>query len=74
MEIEVGPFGANDRLVVNGPLAIGGNSTLRLELSDGFTPAVGDTFDILDAQTVTGSFTNMELPALSEGQWDFELL
>jgi hypothetical protein len=35
------------------------NGTLNISLASGFTPAVGNTFDILNASSVTGTFTKV---------------
>ena len=34
-------------------------------LEGGFTPAAGDSFDLMDWSTVSGSFENLDLPALA---------
>ncbi len=49
-----------DRLVVNGTVSLDG--TLNVSLIDPFTPAVGDTFTIIDnddTEAVTGTFSNI---------------
>jgi hypothetical protein len=46
------------------------NGTLDVDLLDGFSPSAGQSYDILYGST-TGSFAQMNLPALSNGlQWD----
>ena len=60
--------GEFDRVIVDDALSAGG--TLSVELLDGFMPAAGDSFDLLDFATLSGSFV-LELPALAAGQmWD----
>jgi len=59
---------ANDRLVVNGNVSLGG--TLTASLASGYNPPVGTTADILTASSFggttslpSGSFTTTNLPA-----------
>lgn len=55
-------------LVVNNDVTLAG--TLTVELTEGFQPQEGCTFDILDwGNTITGAFV-LDLPALSYGSWD----
>jgi fibronectin-binding autotransporter adhesin len=63
---QLGGAAANqfDQLNLTGALAAGG--TLDIDLIGGFSPAAGNTFDILDFTTATGSFT-LSLPALTGG-------
>jgi hypothetical protein len=49
-----------DQLLVDGPAALSG--TLNVSLL-GFTPLAGDTFTILTADSLSGQFTNLSLPA-----------
>jgi MYXO-CTERM domain-containing protein len=68
--IELGGTGAGafDKLNVGGALTAGG--TLDVDLINGFTPAAGNAFDILDFASATGTFT-LSLPALTGGlSWD----
>jgi len=61
-----GPFLFTDSLVLT-PY----RSILELSLADGFVPELGNTFDILDFNTVSGSFAEMNLPVLEDGLlWD----
>jgi hypothetical protein len=58
-----------DQLQVDGGALLDG--TLEVALLDGFQPGLGDTFDILDFNTVSGSFSEMKLPALENSLlWD----
>ncbi|MCG3126315.1 MAG: hypothetical protein CHACPFDD_01147 [Phycisphaerae bacterium] len=62
LSIELGghtPGAEHDVLVVNGPATLGG--TLELRLMDGFVPQDGDSFQILTASAVTGSFPAVQL-------------
>jgi Dockerin type I domain/PEP-CTERM motif len=61
--------GANSKLVVAGALTLGG--TLTVNLINGFMPAVGNSFDLLDWGTLSGKFSSLVLPALSNSlSWD----
>lgn len=51
-----------DQLHVAGQLSLGG--TLAVSLIDGFTPVVGNSFDILDWGSVSGTFSSISLPTL----------
>jgi hypothetical protein len=54
-----------DVLNVSGAASLGG--TLNVDTLTGFTLAVGDSFDILNYASETGTFTTLNLPALSGG-------
>ena len=55
---------ANSKLNVSGTLTIGGELTVNL--TGGYTPSSGDSFDILDwTGSVSGTFSSIQLPALS---------
>ena len=74
--IEIDLAGADkeehDRLVVSsGTLYAGG--TLAVSLIDGFKPATGDTFDILDFSAVTGVFETLDFPGTA-ANWDLAKL
>ena len=60
-----------DRLVVSGTLQAFG--TLAVSLIDGFKPARGDTFDILDFTAVVGEFGTLDFPG-STANWDLSML
>ena len=53
-----------DKLSLSGTLGAGG--LLDIDLINGFTPSAGNSFDILDFTTATGTFT-LSLPALGGG-------
>ena len=47
------------------------DGTLEISLADNFLPELSDTFDILDFNTVSGNFAEMNLPALEDSLvWD----
>lgn len=54
--------GQYNALVSSGSVSLGG--TLNVSLIGGFTPAVGNTFDILDWSTLSGTFAGVQLPEL----------
>jgi hypothetical protein len=62
------PGSQYDQLHVGGALSIGG--IFSLSLISGFMPAVGNSFDLLDWGTLSGTFSSLSLPTLSTGQWD----
>lgn len=49
-------------LDVLGAVALDGG-TLDVSLADGFVPSPGETFEVIDAGSLTGSFSNVVLPA-----------
>jgi hypothetical protein len=54
-----------DQLHVIGQLSLGG--ILQVSLIDGFSPVLGNSFDILDWGSLLGHFGSLNLPALSTG-------
>ena len=69
MEIDRTGAPAFDEILVSGNLTYGG--TLNVTLLAG-TLQLGDTFDLFDGGTIAGSFSTMNLPALS-GDWYWAL-
>lgn len=62
-----------------GSLGVLGNAnlagTLEVLLVEGFLPGAGDSFSILSAETIVGSFETIDLPSLEEGLvWLVDLL
>ena len=55
-------------------LNIAGNlsteSALEVSLINGFTPSIGQTFDILNWGLLNGEFSSLSLPALPSAAWD----
>jgi hypothetical protein len=72
LQIELGGRNAQsefDRLSVSGDVSLAG--TLQISLINGFTPTLGDSFDILDWGTLSGTFSTLQLPALGNNlAWD----
>ncbi|MCA9236985.1 MAG: hypothetical protein KDA44_16030 [Planctomycetales bacterium] len=67
LEVAGPNLGEYDRMVIDGHLAAGGTLAVML---DGYAPALGDAFDLLDFGSVTGGWS-VALPALSAGlEWD----
>jgi hypothetical protein len=56
---------AYDAIVASGNLSLGG--ALQLSLINGFLPEFGQSFDILDWNTISGEFSSLVLPSLSAG-------
>jgi T5SS/PEP-CTERM-associated repeat protein len=66
--IELGgttPGTAHDQVLVTGQLALHG--TLNVSLINGFAPQAGNSFDILDWASLSGTFDALTLPALGAG-------
>ena len=62
--------GQHDLLQVTGVASLAG--TLDVRLLEGFQPALGDRFQILDAGSVVGAFDSIQSPSLESGlRWDF---
>lgn len=61
---------SSDRLVVSGSAVLDG--TLSVSLDNGFTPAAGQGFDILDWGGLSGTFSTISLPDISGSglAWD----
>ncbi len=74
LEIELGGDVARtgyDQLQVTGVATLAG--TLDVSLYDGFVPSNGDQFLILDAASLSGTFTTINLPTLTNGLvWETE--
>ena len=61
--------GQYDALLASGNLGLGG--VINVTLIDGFTLSAGDTFDLFDWATVSGTFATINLPPLAVGlAWD----
>lgn len=74
--IEIGgvlPGTQHDRLSVAHTLYLGG--VLEIQLVNSFIPSVGQSFKILDATTINGSFSGVTLPPLLAGRfWNTDSL
>jgi hypothetical protein len=57
-----------DHLNISGLLTLNGD--LNVALINGFVPAVGSSFDLIDWGTRSGTFTNVNLPAIPNRGWD----
>ena len=69
LEIELSNTTSGPFLFTDGLQLFGG--TLEISLADGCLPELSDTFDILDFNTVSGNFAEMNLPVLEDGLlWD----
>src|SRR5205085_7866364 len=68
LKMEIGgttPGTQFDQVHVAGQLSLDG--TLQISLINNFHPALGNSFDILDWGSLTGTFSTLELPTLSGG-------
>jgi len=71
IELQIGGLAEGtqfDHLEVSGQLTLGGE--LAVSLIGGFTPQAGDSFNLFDWTSVSGSFGSIALPALSGLAWD----
>jgi T5SS/PEP-CTERM-associated repeat protein len=63
------PGSQYDQLLITGSVALDG--TLQVSLVNGFAPAAGNRFDILDWSTRSGTFSSVTLPTLTGSlQWN----
>ena len=68
LELEIGGLIAGDefaQLLVSGNAALAG--ALQIALTNSFSPTAGNSFDILDWGSLSGSFATLNLPALAGG-------
>jgi T5SS/PEP-CTERM-associated repeat protein len=66
LDIELGSTASFDKLIVTGHATLAG--TLNVSLFNAFTPAVGNSFDLLTATGgITGNFSQVDLPSLLTG-------
>jgi hypothetical protein len=66
LQIELGGTSAGsqyDQLLISGTTAL--NGTLQVSVVNGFAPVMGNKFDILSWGSLSGTFSAMQLPALS---------
>jgi hypothetical protein len=71
LQIELGGTAAGlqyDQINAAGELSLGG--TLEISLIDGFVPALGQSFDFLNAAHVVGAFSAVQLPDLPGLTWN----
>jgi hypothetical protein len=69
MELGGTNSGAYDMVFVGGLLRIGG--LLNVNLTNDYTGVIGDTFDLFNFGSVTGTFSQTNLPTLSAGMgWE----
>ena len=61
-----------DQIHVNGLLELDG--VLQISLINGFTPAAGQSFDVLDWTTLSGTFSSFVLPSSGGLTWDMSQL
>jgi fibronectin-binding autotransporter adhesin len=65
----IAPGGGHDQILSSGTLGFDG--TLQLALINGFSPAAGQTFNLFDWASMSGTFDTLGLPSLGAGlSWD----
>jgi hypothetical protein len=57
--------GQYDQILATGSLALGG--TLDVALINSFSPVAGNSFDLFDWGSISGTFTTLSLPSLGSG-------
>jgi T5SS/PEP-CTERM-associated repeat protein len=62
------PGSGYDRIQSSGTLALDG--VLKLSLINGFTPMVGQTFDLFSGASVVGAFSSVQLPVVAGLSWN----
>ena len=71
--LEISSLAAYDHLDVAGQLTAGGR--LEIRFADGLSVTDGTTFNLLNAGSYAGGFSDFTLPTLSGGyEWDLSLL
>ncbi|MFA6560276.1 MAG: PEP-CTERM sorting domain-containing protein [Verrucomicrobiia bacterium] len=69
LDMELAGPGTNDVLDISGLLAAGGG--LKLTLTNGYTGNAGDTFDLFNFGSISGAFSQTNLPTLAAGmEWN----
>ena len=61
-----------DQINVTGAVSLGG--TLRVTLLNGFTPQIGQTFNIINSTDITGTFSDVEGLLIGDGSLRFEVV
>jgi T5SS/PEP-CTERM-associated repeat protein len=75
LQIELGgttPGSQYDRLSIAGGASL--NGALNVSLINGFTPSAGQSFNIFDWGSVSGTFSSIHLPSLAGLNWNMTLL
>lgn len=67
LDFELGPA-SYDRIIAGGSMALAG--ALQVSLINGFTPAAGQSFNLFDWGSVSGTFSSLTLPTLSGLNWN----
>ncbi|HEV7380044.1 MAG TPA: DUF4347 domain-containing protein [Dyadobacter sp.] len=63
----VTPGTGYDQILVSGSMVLSG--TLNVTLASGYTPVLNDEFTIIDAGSISGTFTTVNLPSVSPRIW-----
>ena len=70
LSIDIASLTDFDQLLLNNALTIDSGTTLNINILDGFAPAVGDEFKILDFGSATGMFETISTSG-ADIAWDF---
>jgi T5SS/PEP-CTERM-associated repeat protein len=62
------PGSSYDQIISSGALALDG--ALQIALINGFTPSAGQSFNLFDWSTASGTFDSLQLPTLPGLSWD----
>jgi hypothetical protein len=69
--MELGSATSFDRLIVNGHASLGGQ--IFIELLPGYIPVAGDSFDLIDWNSISNAFFIFQYPGLPDGlEWNFD--
>jgi len=71
VDMEIGGTTAGtkyDQIKITGNVTLSG--TLNVTLINGYTPVLGDEFTIIDAASLTGTFTTVNLPEITARAWE----
>lgn len=74
LQIEVASTTDLEQLHVGAGLLLANNVSLEINLLNGFVPQVGDVFEVLEFNSSLGQFSNINVPDVPGGEWDFSQL
>ncbi len=74
LTIEIASNTDFDQLFLSSIMSVESGATLEIVLVNGFSPTVGDQFNIFNFGSLTGEFDSFSAPSLPQGQWDFSQL
>lgn len=71
VRFDLGGAAQCDQLVAAGAIRLDG--TLAVALTNGYVPAVGDSFTLMVASSIAGTFAASNLPALGTNSWQVDV-